>query len=236
MPPAAPDPWARASGVGVGVSGAGEGGDEVVQSGVELGDLCCGGAFLGPEHGGGAGESEQRAGDVAGDDEVDPIKIDCAAAVDTVDAVQVLSGGGQQLAGAVEEAVAERGQHADSTVGAGAAAQREHQACAGQGQRCSDGFAEAVARRCHRGEHPAGQGGQSAGVGDFHDGGVAVERDDSAVVAVRSPRAPSPAGDGTAGQGGGDAAVAAVGQWEGPAVCTGLRRGLSPSGRRPRLR
>ncbi len=26
----------------------------------------------------------------------------------------------------------------------------------------------------------------------------------------------------SAGQGGGDAAVAAVGQWEGPAVCTGL--------------
>ena len=146
-------------GVGVGVSGAGEGGDEVVQSGVELGDLCCGGALLGPEHRCGAGESEQRAGDVAGDDEVDPIKIDCAAVFDTVDAVQVLSGGGQQLAGAVEEAVTQRSQHADSTVGAGAAAQRQHQPCAGQCQRCSDGFAEAVTRRGHRGEHPAGQGG-----------------------------------------------------------------------------
>jgi hypothetical protein len=64
---------------------------------------------LGPEHGCRAGESEQRAGDVAGDDEVDPIKIDCAVAVDTVDAVQVLSGGGQQLAGAVEETVTQRG-------------------------------------------------------------------------------------------------------------------------------
>ena len=50
------------------MSGTGEGGDEVVQSGVELGDLCCGGAFLGAEHGCCAGESEQRAGDVAGDD------------------------------------------------------------------------------------------------------------------------------------------------------------------------
>ena len=105
MPPAAPDPGARAAVSAVGVSGAGEGGDEVLQSGVELGDLGCGGAFLGAEHGCGAGESEQRAGDVAGDDELDPIKIDCAAAVDTVDEVQVLSGGGQQMAGAVEEAV-----------------------------------------------------------------------------------------------------------------------------------
>jgi len=56
---------------------------------------------LGAEHGCCAGESEQRAGDVAGDDEVDPIKIDCAAAVDTVNEVQVRSGGGQRVAGAV---------------------------------------------------------------------------------------------------------------------------------------
>ena len=152
-------PWARASGVGVGVSGAGEGGDEVVQSGVELGDLCCGGALLGPEHGCGAGESEQRAGDVAGDDEVDPTQIDRLAVLDAVDAVQVLCGGGQQLAGAVEEAVAEGGQHPDSTVGAGAAAERQHQPSAGKGEGTSDGLAKAVARRCHGGEHPVGQGG-----------------------------------------------------------------------------
>ena len=98
IPPAAPDPWARAA-VSASCVRAGEGGDEVVQSGVELGDLGCGGAFLGSEYCCGAGESEQWAGDVAGDDEVDPIKIDCAAVLDTVDAVQILSGGGQQLGG-----------------------------------------------------------------------------------------------------------------------------------------
>ena len=86
-------------------TGAGEGGDEVDQSGVELGDLGCGGAFLGAEHRGGAGESEQWAGDVAGEDEVDPTEIDRPAAVDEVDAVQVLRGRGQQVAGGVEEAV-----------------------------------------------------------------------------------------------------------------------------------
>ena len=86
-------------------TGAGERGDEVDQSGVELGDLGCGGAFLGAEHRGGAGESEQWAGDVAGEDEVDPTEIDRPAAVDEVDAVQVLRGRGQQVAGGVEEAV-----------------------------------------------------------------------------------------------------------------------------------
>ena len=76
-------------------TGAGEGGDEVDQSGVELGDLCCGGALLGSEYCCGAGEPEQWAGDVAGDDEFDPTEIDRPAAVDEVDAVQVLRGRGQ---------------------------------------------------------------------------------------------------------------------------------------------
>ena len=196
MPPAAPDPGARAAVSAWYRPGAGEGGDEVGQAGVELGDLCCGGAFLGAEHRGGAGESEQRAGDVAGDNEVDPTDIDCAAAVDAVNEVQVLRGGGQQVAGGVEEAVAQCGEHPDAAVGAGAAAQCQHQPCAGQCQRCPDGFAEAVAGRGHRGEHPAGQGGQSAGVGDFHDGGVRRRRRSQCCGAVRSPRAPSPVRDG----------------------------------------
>ena len=186
MPPAAPDPGARAAVSAVSAPERVKAATRF-QAGVELGDLCCGGAFLGAEHRCGAGESEQWAGDVAGEDEVDPTDIDRAAAVDAVDEVQVLRGGGKQVAGGVEEAVAQGGEHPDAAVGAGAAAQCQHQPWAGQCQRCPDGFAEAVAGRGHRGEHPAGQGGQSAGVGDFHDGGVAVEGDHSAVVLSGRP-------------------------------------------------
>ena len=132
MPPAAPEPeaWAKASACRT--PGAGEGGDEVLQARVQLRDLGCGGALLRAEYGGGAGRPEQRAGDVAGDDDLDPVEIDGVVGVDAVDAGQVLAGRGSELAGAVEEAVAQRGEHSDAAVGAGAAAEGEYQAVAGQ--------------------------------------------------------------------------------------------------------
>ena len=72
MPPAAPEPeaWAQRLGVCRHPERV-KADDKVLQAGVELGDLGCGGALLGAENGGGAGQSEQRAGDVAGDDELD---------------------------------------------------------------------------------------------------------------------------------------------------------------------
>ena len=97
MPPAAPDPG-RGRRCRRRCAGAGEGGDEVVQSGVEWRDLCWGGALLGPVTAAAPVEPGQRAGDVAGDDDLDPVEID-ALVVSTVDPVQVLGGGRQQLAG-----------------------------------------------------------------------------------------------------------------------------------------
>ena len=158
MPPAAPEPDARAAASACGVPGAGEGADEVLQSGVEFGHLCCGGAFLGAEHRRGPGQAEQWAGDVAGHDDVDPAQIESAAVIDAVDEVEIVCDWGEQSARSVEEAVSECGEHPDSAVGAGAAAQGEHQTSAGQCQRRSDGFAEAVTRRRHavRGSRRAG--------------------------------------------------------------------------------
>jgi hypothetical protein len=84
IPPAAPEPGAAGGGLCGIDTRAGEGGHEVAESGVELFDVCCGGALLGAEHGCRAGEAEQRAGDVAGQDDLDATEVHSAAVIDAV--------------------------------------------------------------------------------------------------------------------------------------------------------
>ena len=220
MPPAAPDPWARAA-VSAVVSGAGEGGDQVGQSGVELGDLCCGGAFLWAEYRCGAGEPEQWAGDVAGDDQLD-------SARSTAPRCRCSGCGRGSLRWG--PAVGRRGRGSGSRV---RPASRFRRRC----WRCRPGRAPAVCgpvsallgwpRRIRSSTLSSGRAprpGRVASPQVLATSTTAVSPSRATTPFWRRPVAPCTVTVGmeSAGQGGGDASVAAVGQWEGPAVCTGL--------------
>ena len=187
MPPAAPDAAGPRESAGIVDTRSAERCDEVLQPGVELGDLGCSGALLGTEDGSGTGRSQQWARHVACHRDLDATEIDGVVRVDAVDHIKVLGERGHQIACAVEKSVAQRRQHPDAAVGAGATAERQHQTVAGQRQRRPDGFAETVARRAHRGANAAGKGGQPACVRDLHDGGVTVESDYPTVVLAGRP-------------------------------------------------
>ena len=103
----------------------------------------------------------------------------------------------------VEDPGAERGQHAGAAVGAGAAADGQHQPPAAGVQGGRDDLPEAGAGRGQRGEHPAGQPDQAAGVGQFDHRRVVL----AGVAGVHRLAGRPVDGDRDQGESGGDRGV-----------------------------
>ena len=187
------------------------------QAGVQGRDIVGGGALLWAVDGGRAVRAGERVGHIAGDDQIDSGQIDQAGDVDGRDSVQGAAGDLNGPPGAVPERHAQRGEQARAAVGAGRTAQRQHDPAGAVLDGCAHGLTDAVAAGRERGESPAGQGVQAAGIGDLHHGGDHV----LVRVAHRDLRLVRAAGGGghgdrhlpeSGGNRGVDAAVAAVGQ------------------------
>ena len=98
------------------------------QSRLEGVELVVVGALLGSEHGRGPVRSEERVGDVSGDDEVDRVQVNQGSWLDPGDAGETAAVGVETPPCRVEEDDTQGGQHAGPAVRARAAAEREHDA------------------------------------------------------------------------------------------------------------
>ncbi len=125
-------------------------GDEMFEAFVEGRDLFRSGALLGTEDGRCALGAEQRVVDVAGDDQLGVGQLSEGSPVDAVDLCQRPAAAVELAAVGVAEAVPERGEHAHAAVGAGAAAQGQHDPGRFQAEGEQHGFAEAAAGRAQR--------------------------------------------------------------------------------------
>src|SRR5690606_12161384 len=159
-------------GPGQSVRTGGDGG-EPAQRGVEQLDLLGGGALLRPVDGGGAVRAEQRVVDVARHHERHAGHVEEVRDVDAVEVTQRGAAVRQVAPGGVEQARAERLDHARSPVGAGAAAQAEHDPGGALLDGVGDQLAGAVAGGGERFE-PAGQAAQAGRLGQLDDGGAAA--------------------------------------------------------------
>ncbi|BAS15914.1 hypothetical protein AHiyo8_42170 [Arthrobacter sp. Hiyo8] len=83
----------------------------------------------------------------------------------------------QRMAGSIEEAEAQGGEHAHSSVGARASAQRQHDPRRPQRKGKENRLAKASARRIKRQEPPVRQQSQTASIRHLHNSSDAVERD-----------------------------------------------------------
>jgi hypothetical protein len=125
-----------------------------------------GGAFLRPVDRGGAARPEQRVVHVGGRDHLGPgaCQVPEPGRVDVVQPGQRRPARREFVSRRVKQPGAQRGDHARAAVGAGHAAQAEHDPLRAHPDRGEDELADAVAGRGQRGERTARQPGQPAGL------------------------------------------------------------------------
>jgi len=130
-----------------------------------------GGAFLRRVDRGGAARPEQRVVHVGGRDHLGAGQVPEPGRVDVVQPGQRRPARGEFGPRRVKQPAAQRGDQARAAVGAGHAAQAEHDPLRAHPDRGQDELADAAAGRGQRGERPAGQPGQPAGLRGLDDGG-----------------------------------------------------------------
>ena len=228
-PPAAPAPGVAASRCGVRVSGRrSAGATRWARPASRMPDQVRGGALLRAVDGGGPVGSGQRVLHVAGDDDLDAGQVGQAGECRSIGSVAVRR---RSMVSACPASSRKTAPSAASmpaaAVGAGRSAEGQHDPAGVAPQQRDDGLADALAGGFQRGEFPAGQGVQAAGVGDLDDGGGAVERGDGGALVAGGP------GDGDRGCGRNpasmaacDAAVPAVGERQ--SGVAGCPRSVSP--------
>lgn len=196
---------------GLGADGLLQHGGEVGEGRVQGADVVRGGALLRAVDGGGALGAGERVVDVAREDQVDRGEAGVEAAeVRRGELREGRAAGAHGGTGGVQEAGAERGEHAGAAVGGGAAADAEDDGGRPGVQGRAEQFTGAVRGRGQRSEHAGREELEARGLRHLDDRGGAAQGEGRRDLFTERSRDPYLAAFESGRDGRGDGAVAAV--------------------------